>query len=459
MSRVGPYCGQVEDAVFEYTAGVKLHVRVRRVTLVVAALQLVSAAAPAADERFRLANGLQVILQPDASRPRVAASVAYRVGQRDDPDGFGGLTHFVEHLMFEGSRRVEPGGHMAALEQVGATQVRGTTGLDRTTFSSEVPARAWRLPLWLESERMAFLLSRIDEASVEKQRSVLLNEAYQRGEHLAWGSRWVTASQALFPEGHPYHLDRGNALTDIQLEDVQVFFQKYFGPNRATVALVGKFEPSQARETIERYFGGIQNSFAAPSRAPIAYTPLAQEKLVKRHAAVYSESVVVAWPVPARFTKAGPRFKVLAEYLRQLPALHHALWDAEAGDIMIAFDANEHASVFWIEASMREDGHMDEVPSVIRDQFDRLVQEGANRTDIELARQRVVASWASLSDDFSARADFLSKYGRNIESEGVRHARVQPDQVAHALAWLASARPMVMTTQFDRRVLWGAYTE
>lgn len=433
--------------------------KLRLLPRVLTTLGLVSAVATAADQRFRLANGMQVILQVDASRPRVAASVAYRVGQRDDPDGFGGLAHFVEHLMFDDSRRVEPGGYMEALERVGATKVAGVTGLDRTTYSSEVPRHAWRLPLWLESERMAFLLSRIDEASVEKQRHVMLNEAYERGEHLAWGSRWVTASQALFPEGHPYHLDRGNAVSDIQLEQAQLFFQRYYGPNQATLALVGAFEPSEARATIERYFSGIQNSFAPPAPAAVPYTPLVEVQTVNRRAAVSAESVVVAWPVPAAFTKAAPRFVILAEYLRHLPALHRGLRSAAVADIRIACGAHELASVFWIEVSMREDGHTDEIPSVITRHFAQAL-ESVELTDLMLARQRVVARWASLGDDFAARADFLSKHGRSIESEAVRYARVEPERVVRALAWLGAARPMIMTTRFDRRVLWGgAYTE
>lgn len=427
-------------------------------TLAMAALGLGSAPTSAADERFRLSNGLQVILQADTSRPRVAVSVAYRVGQRDDPDGFGGLAHFVEHLMFDDSRRVDPESYMGALERVGATRVAGVTGLDRTTYSSEVPRHAWWLPLWLESERMAFLLSRIDQASVEKQRSVMLNEAYERGEHLAWGSRWVTASQALFPEAHPYHLDRGNAVEDIQLEHAQLFFQKYYGPNQATLTLVGAFDPGEARATIERYFGGIQNSFEAPSAAAVPYTPLAEMQSVNRRAAVDAESVVVAWPVPARFTKAAPRFVVLAEYLRHLPAFHRSLRAAEVTDITISCNPHELASVFWIEVSMREDGHTDEIPSVITRHFAQAL-ESVDFTDLMLARQRVIARWASLSDDFSARADFLSKHGRSVESEARRYSKVQPEHVARALGWLSTAHPLVMTTRFDRRVLWGAYTE
>ena len=428
--------------------------------LVVACVELVSEVAGAADQRFRLSNGLQVILQPDTSRPRVAASVSYRVGQRDDPDGFGDLAHFVEHMMFEGSLRVDAGEHMAWLERVGATRANGATRLDRTTFSSEVPQHAWRLPLWLESERMAFLLSRIDAAAVDKERNIILNEGYERGQHLAWGTRWLEASQGLFPQGHPYRLDRGYAVGGIGLEDVQVFFQKYYGPNQATLALVGAFEATEARATIERYFGGIHNSFEAPQTAPVKYTPLSEAKSIVRHAAVRSESVAIVWPVPPRFTKAAPRFAVLAEYLRHLPALLRSLREAEVSEVLIKFDANELASVFWVELLMREDGRTDEVPSAVIRQFERLATEGLDHTNLAFARQRLVAGWASLADDFSERADFLSQHGRSIESEALRYSKVQPDEVTAALGWLSRAHPLIMTTHFDPRVLFGgAYSE
>jgi len=427
--------------------------------LVVAGIALVSAVAAAADERFRLSNGLQVILQPDVSRPRVAASVSYRVGQRDDPDGFGGLAHFVEHLMFEGSLNVEPGEHFELLERAGATRIQGTTGLDRTTLSSEVPKHEWRLPLWLESERMAFLLSRIDEAAVEKQRNIILHEAYERGLHLAWGSRWTEASRSLFPEGHPYHWDRGSAVADIELEDARVFFQQYFGPNRATLALVGAFDPKQARTTIERYFSGIKNSFDAHAPVSAPYAPLSEAASISRHASVLRESVVVAWPVPAQFSEAAPRFAVLAEYLRGQQRLSSSLGEAAVAELNVAFDPHELASVFWIEAAMLEDGRTDEVHAMIARELTRLAGEGVDPAGFALATRRVVSCWSSLSDDFSARADFLSKYGRSVESEAVRHSRVSLDAVMRLVSWLSTARPLVMTTRFDPRVRWGAYTE
>lgn len=341
----------------------------------------------------------------------MAASVAYRAGQRDDPEGFGGLAHFVEHLMFAGSRKVGPGEHFASLERAGATRISGRTSLDRTTFSSEVPRHVWRLPLWLESERMAYLLSRIDDAAVDKERAVILNEAYQRGQHLAWGTHWVTASQALFPEGHPYHLDRATRSARSGSSTCRFFFQTHHGPNRATVALVGAFEPQQARETIERYFAGIRNSFDAPPATRGQYAPLAETKFVDLRANVLAESVVVAWPVPAQFTKAAPRFSVLAEYLRNMQAFRYALREAAVDDFGITFDANEFGSVFWVEVAMREDDRTDGIHSVIQRELGRLALE-LDPGDLLLARKRVVVHWARLADDFAARANFLAEYGR-----------------------------------------------
>jgi len=426
--------------------------------LVVVATELIAGAAVADDQRFRLSNGMQVILQVDHARPRVAASLSYRVGQRDDPAGFGGLAHFVEHLMFEGSLHVAPGDHFALLERAGATTVSGRTGLDRTTFTSEVPKQVWRLPLWLESDRMAFLLARIDEAAVDKQRSIILNEAYERGQHLAWGTRWLEASRALFPESHPYYWDSGSGLDRIGLPEAQVFFQEYFGPNRATLALVGAFEPSQARKTIEQYFGRIQNSFEATAATLAPFTPLPEAVSVDRHAAVLHESVVVAWPAPAGFTDVAACLDVGAEYLRRSPAFR-GVFDVGAGALTIDFVPHELGSVFWIEAIMREDDRADEVATVIAQELETLGRASVDLSNVALARQRQVARWSGLERDFASRADFLSMHGRSVEAEAVRYSKLKPDAILRALGSLASAKPLVMTTHFDPRVIGGAYTE
>ncbi|MEQ9317969.1 MAG: insulinase family protein, partial [Polyangiaceae bacterium] len=155
----------------------------------------------------RLANGLVVAVEEDHRAPRVGIAVAYDVGQRDDPPGYQGLAHMVEHLLFQGSANVPEDGHFKILERLGATDQGGFTGLDRTIVYEELPAHAWGVGLWLESDRMAYMLRHADERGVAMQREVIRNEWRQRGGDNAVPNRLALATQLMYPLGHPYRVE------------------------------------------------------------------------------------------------------------------------------------------------------------------------------------------------------------------------------------------------------------
>jgi zinc protease len=213
----------------------------------------------------RLANGLRVVVSPDPARHDVALVVRYDVGARDEPAGLEGLAHLVEHAMFTGSRHVGPGEHDRLLQRVGANDVNAQTGPDDTRYFQTLPPEQLELGLWLESDRMGYLLDRLDEVAVARARAAVLNEMTTRVDAVAHGLAAPVEAAALFPAWHPYqHLTIGTrqALTRASLADVRAFFATWYGAANACVIIAGKVEPRAALALAERYFGPL------PARPP-----------------------------------------------------------------------------------------------------------------------------------------------------------------------------------------------
>ena len=217
-------------------------------------------------EPYELDNGLRVILSEDHRQPVVAVNLWYNVGSRNERQGRTGFAHLFEHMMFQGSEHVPVSAHIAHVERVGGS-MNGSTWLDRTNYFETVPADRLELALWLESDRMAFLLPAMTQEKLDNQRSVVQNERRWRVDNQPYGD-WDERIQALvYPEDHPYHHSVIGSMEDLDaatLEDVREFFQTYYAPNNAVLTICGDFDPQRARTLVERYFGSIPRGPAVP---------------------------------------------------------------------------------------------------------------------------------------------------------------------------------------------------
>ena len=216
-------------------------------------------------ERFELANGLRVVLAHDPSAPVVAVNLWYNVGSRNDRQGRTGCAHLVEHMMFQGSANVRDTMHFSFIEQAGGS-VNGTTWLDRTNYYETVPAQYLELALWLESDRMGWLLPGITKEKLDNQRDVVKNERRWMVDGQPYGDWEERILAMMYPPGHPYHHSTIGSMEDLDattLEDVVDFLRTYYVPNNAVLTVCGEFEPERARALVERYFGEI------PSGPPI----------------------------------------------------------------------------------------------------------------------------------------------------------------------------------------------
>jgi zinc protease len=219
--------------------------------------------------RHRLHNGLRVVLSEDRSVPVVCTNLWYGVGSRNEPAGKTGFAHLFEHMMFQGSAHVPKNRHFELVERAGGT-LNATTWFDRTNYFQTLPSHHLELALWLESDRMGWMLPAMDQEKLDNQRDVVKNEKRQRYDNQPYGD-WDERLQALvFPAAHPYHHTVIGSMEDLDaatLDDVASFFRTYYVPNNAVLTLAGDFDSGRALDLVEAYFGEI------PPGAPIPPVP------------------------------------------------------------------------------------------------------------------------------------------------------------------------------------------
>lgn len=214
----------------------------------------------------RLGNGLRVVLAPDATTAVTAVNLWYGVGSRDEPDGRTGFAHLFEHMMFQGSQHIPRNGHFQHIERVGGS-ANATTWFDRTNYFETVPSHYLDLALWLESDRMGWMLPAMNGEKLENQRQVVMNERRERYDNQPYGDWDERIQSLLFPVTHPYHHTVIGSMEDIEaatLEDVHDFFATYYLPNNAVLSICGGIDPDEALDRVDRYFGAIPPGPAPP---------------------------------------------------------------------------------------------------------------------------------------------------------------------------------------------------
>ena len=217
-------------------------------------------------QEHRLGNGLRLVMAPDIATPVASVNLWYGVGSRNEAPGRTGFAHLFEHMMFQGSAHVPRNGHFQHIERVGGS-ANATTWFDRTNYFETVPSHYLDLALWLESDRMGWMLPAMDAEKLENQRQVVMNERKERYDNQPYGD-WDERIQGLvFPASHPYHHTVIGTLDDIAaatLDDVREFFAAYYVPNNAVLSICGDFDPARVRDRVHHYFGAIPSGPAPP---------------------------------------------------------------------------------------------------------------------------------------------------------------------------------------------------
>ena len=267
-------------------------------------------------EKYTLDNGLTVILHEDHSDPLVHVDVTYHVGSAREDVGKSGFAHFFEHMMFQGSEHVADEEHFRIITEAGGT-LNGTTNTDRTNYFESVPANQLEKVLWLEADRMGFLLPAVNQTKFENQRDTVKNERAQRVDNQPYGLRSEKNGEALYPAGHPYSWSTIGYVEDldrVDVNDLKAFFKRWYGPNNAVLTIGGDIDVAQTRAWVEKYFGPVPRGpeVADPEPQPVT---LKEDRYVTVEDKVHLPLLQITFPtVYARHPDEAP-LDVLADIL------------------------------------------------------------------------------------------------------------------------------------------------
>ncbi|WP_353265281.1 pitrilysin family protein [Gemmatimonas sp.] len=266
-------------------------------------------------EKYTLPNGLEVILHVDRSVPIVAVENFYKVGSGDEKVGRTGFAHLFEHVMFMGSENVPVGKFDEWLEAAGASN-NGSTNFDRTNYYETGPSNALPLMLWLDADRMGWLLPTMDQGKLDLQRDVVKNERRQGVDNAPYGKADETILPVLFPKGHPYSWDVIGSMDDLSaaaVEDVKGFFRQYYAPNNATITIAGDFNADSAKAWVQKYFGNIPRSPAAITRPVVPAITLSKDSVLVVEDRVQLPRVYYTWHGVKSFSADDAALDALAD--------------------------------------------------------------------------------------------------------------------------------------------------
>ncbi len=345
-------------------------------------------------EKYRLDNGLEVILHRDTAIPLVAVNIWYHVGPVNEPRGRSGFAHLFEHLMFEGSTHVGPN-FDRLLEAAGATNSNGTTSWDRTNYFETVPRQYLELVLWIESDRMGFLREAITQERLDVQRDVVKNERRQTYENAPYGPSTLKLLDTLFPEGHPYHgavIGSMRDLTAATLDDVHAFANAYYAPSNATLTLAGDFEPEATKLWINKYFGTLRSVARPPSKAPPSLEPPSSVRLIVSEP-IQVAKVAFGWVAPPAYGADHAPLSVLATILADGKAsrLYRALVVDQrvAIDVDADVDANALGTLVTVDAQVSSGIQVDVVERALTEQLQSIAQSPPSARELERAKKRL----------------------------------------------------------------------
>jgi zinc protease len=420
-------------------------------------------------EKYTLPNGLEVILSEDHRLPLVAVDIWYHVGPANEAAGRTGFAHLFEHMMFQGSKHVPGDSHFRLLEAAGGTNLNGTTNFDRTNYFETLPANQLELGLWLESDRMGYLLETVDAAKLANQQDVVRNERRQSTENAPYGMVNEALFQTIFPKTHPYFANVIGSHADIQaakLDDVKGFFKQYYAPNNASLAIVGDFDKAQTKALVEKYFGPLKRGPEVP-KVDVTTPPITAERRAVVTDRVELPRVYMAWLTPAFFKPGDADADIAATVLGggDSSRLYKSLvYEKQIAQDVSAFQYSlALGSTFQIVATVRPNHTVQEVEKAIDEELNRFRQGGPDEKEVARARNTFETNMLQgleVLGGFGGVADTLNMFNHYVGDPGYlpkyldEHRQVTPASVkAFAATYLQPQTRVVVHGVPGRRNL------
>jgi zinc protease len=410
--------------------------------------------------KHTLPNGLDVLIHEDHALPIVAVNVWYHVGSKNEVPGRTGFAHLFEHLMFEGSQHYDRG-YFHPLQEAGAA-LNGSTNADRTNYWEVVPTNGLDLAMWMESDRMGYLLPALTEAKFSNQRDVVLNERRQNYENRPYGLAGMAVVSALYPEDHPYHWLTIGESADIRaahIDDVRAFFQRYYHPANASLALAGDIDAATGLALAERYFAEIPGG-EKPGPVQVATpAPAAEEIRLVLEDRVELPRLYLAWHSPALFADGDAELDLVGEVLSsgKTSRLYRALVYEQriATEVAASQNSRELGSFFQIVATAAPGRTLAEVERAISREMASFIERGPTAAELErclaqaeahfLFRLQTVGGFGGKSDQLNAYNTFLGDPGY-FEKDLQRYRAATVAQLRQAAArWLEPGGRVVLS--------------
>ena len=404
-------------------------------------------------EKHTLSNGLDVIVHRDHSIPVAAVNIWYHVGSKNETLGRTGFAHLFEHVMFEGSKHHNKD-YFEPLQKIGAN-INGSTTNDRTNYWEDVPSNYLELALWLESDRMGFLLDALDENRFDLQRDVVKNERRQSYENRPYGMSYLKIQEALFPPPHPYNwptIGSQEDLDNASVEDVKEFFRHFYHPSNASISIAGDVDSESTFRIVEKYFGDIDPGPSIERISTQTSTLLGETKIVLEDS-VQLPRLYLAWAVPEDFTKMQAALDILSVILadgRSSRLEQKLLYKSQvAHDIRVFNHAQEISGEFHIIATAAPKGNLDTIENALFQELEAIKSTPPTVKEMDRAQNRIenyhIRQLEKLGG-FGGKSDQLNMYNvmagdpNFINKDLARYKAITPQDISEAAQLLGHNR-------------------
>ena len=408
-------------------------------------------------EKYTLPNGLEVIPHEDHSTPIVTVDTWYHVGSGDEQVGRTGFAHLFEHIMFMGSQNVPVGAFDQMLEAAGADN-NGSTTEDRTNYYENLPSNALALALWLDADRMGFLLPTMDLAKLNLQRDVVKNERRQRVDNQPYGRADETILAALYPKSHPYSWPVIGSMADLSaasLDDVKNFFRTYYAPNNATVVIAGDFDPAAVKKLVAQYFGPIPRGPAVKRRTTVPAVVIPRDKFIVLEDKVQLPRLFYTWPTVKAFAPDDAALDILALVLandKNSRLYKKLVYDLQIAQTARAFqESGKLDGKFQVDVTPMPGQKVADIDKVVKAEIANVIQSGISTRELQRAQNSYKASFLNRLASALGKADQLNFYNYfvgtpdYVQQDAARYERVTAADVQRVAAKYLGKPKIVLT--------------
>ena len=370
-------------------------------------------------KKFTLDNGLEVTLYKNDSFPTVAVNLWYKVGSANEVPGKTGFAHLFEHMMFQGSKNIPKEKHFAYIQEVGGT-LNGSTSMDRTNYYETLPSDSLELALWLESDRMGFLLDALTQEKLDNQKDVVMNERRQNYDNQPYGLAWEILFSNLYPENHPYHWPTIGWMEDIEkfeLNDVINFFRTYYSPGNASLVIGGNFDEQNAENLVKKYFADIPSNNNIPE-LKIPSVKLTENKKIIHNDNIQLPRIYLAWHSCKGYGKDDAVLDILADILagsknsRLQKELVHNKQIAQSISAF-QYSAKQNGS-FYIIATAKPKVELSTLKSEILRIINSILENGIEEKEFQRAVNSYKSSFIYSLQNLSTLTNQINNYNCNL---------------------------------------------